>query len=57
MGIFGICAEDRQELADQAVKDWGLHYQVCMTFDLSHIISEGLLDTMLSGRKVMLNGV
>ena len=38
VGIFGICAEAQQELADQAVKDWGLHYQVWhLTFDLSHI--------------------
>ena len=28
VGIFGICAEAQQDLADQAVKDWGLHYQV-----------------------------
>ena len=29
MGIFGICAEAQQPV-DQAIKDWGLHFQVCV---------------------------
>ena len=62
MGIFGICAEAQQDLADQAVKDWGLHYQVHR--DLSRIItletdSEQTFSyyaSMLSGRNSTLNG-
>jgi len=29
VGIFGICAEAQQPV-DQAIKDWGLHFQVCV---------------------------
>ena len=62
MGIFGICAEAQQDLADQAVKDWGLHYQV--RIDLSRVItletdSEQTFSyyaSMLSGRNTTLNG-
>lgn len=52
MGIFGICAEARQELADQAVKDWGLHFQ-CFS-DPTHVLrnylsEEGLITIRISG--------
>ena len=59
VGIFGICAEAQQDLADQAVKDWGLHYQV--RIDLSRVItletdSGWTFSYYTSGRNTTLNG-
>jgi len=51
VGIFGICAEAQQPV-DQAIKDWGLHFQ-CFS-DPTHVLrnylaEQGLITIRISG--------